>query len=177
MRVRSRQTAALALAAAMAVPVAGCGGGKKGQPISRAEASQIIARLQEAERRNDPLRCNDLQRDTIPALRTLVDNLPAGTDSDVKQTVSDGIDHLNDLVSQECNQQKVPTESTPTQPSVPTTTTPTESTPSTDTSTNTNTDTNTTPSNTNTNTNTTPSNTTPAPGGTPGPTDTNGGGN
>jgi hypothetical protein len=171
MTPRVRQPVVLALVAALLVPLAGCGGSdKKGDPIPRAQAALIVARLQEAKRRNDPLRCHDLQRDTIPALRDRVAALPASTDSDVKQTLSDGIDHLNDLVSQECTQQQTTTTDTNTQPSVPTTppttdTTPTTETTNTNTNTNTNTDTNTN-TNTDTNTNT---NTTPAPGGTPSP--------
>jgi hypothetical protein len=168
---RVRQALVLVAAAAIAaVLLAGCGGGKKGEDIPRAQAALIIGRLQEAERRNDPLRCHDLQQDTIPALHKQVDDLPSNVDSDITQTLSDGIDHLNDLVSQECNQKQITTETAPTQPSVPSTPSTTESTPSTDTNTNTNT--NTTPSNTNTNT--TPSNTNTNGGGTPGPTDTSG---
>jgi hypothetical protein len=174
---RVRQPAVLALVAALVAPIAGCGGSdKKGDPIPRAQAALIVARLQEAKRRNDPLRCHDLQRDTIPALRDRVAALPAGTDSDVKQTLSDGIDHLNDLVSQECTQQQTTPTDTNTQPSVPSTPSTTETTPSTQT-TNTNTQTNTnTNTNTDTNTNTGTS-TTPAPGGTPGPGNGNGNGN
>jgi hypothetical protein len=161
------------LAAAVLLPATGCGGDKKGDPIPTAQAALIVGRLDEAKRRNDPLRCHDLQRDTIPALRTQVENLPPSTDSDIKQTLTDGIDHLSDLVNQECTQQQTPTDTTTTETTTETTPSTTESTPSTETTntqTNTNTDTNT---NTNTNTNT---DTTPSPGGTPGPGGANSGG-
>ena len=164
---RVRQPVVLALTAALLLPVAGCGGSdKKGDPIARADAAQIVARLQEAKRRASPLRCNDLRRDTIPALTSQVNSLPSTVDADVRQTLSDGINHLNDLVNQECTQQRTPTQTTPTQTTTESTPSTTESTPSTET-TNTNTNTN-TDTNTNTNTNTTPPSTGPS-GGTPSP--------
>ncbi|MFL5910022.1 MAG: hypothetical protein ACJ768_05570 [Gaiellaceae bacterium] len=166
---RVRQPVVLALAAALLLPVAGCGSSdKKGDPIAKADADQIVARLQEAKRRASPLRCNDLRRDTIPALQDQVASLPTTVDADVRQTLSDGVNHLNDLVNQDCNQQQTTTQdTTPTQTTTDTTPTTTQTTPTntnTDTNTNTNTDTN-----TNTNTNTTPPNTDTSGGGTPSP--------
>jgi hypothetical protein len=169
MTIRLRHLIATALAIAVLVPLAGCGGGDKGKDIPRAQAAAIINRLREVERRNDPLRCQDLQQDSLPALQQQIDSLPADTDSDIKDTLTNGVDHLAELVSNECNQQQTQTDTGPTQPSTPSTPSTTTEAPPTTTETKPPTDTNTPPSNT------TPSNTTPSPGGTPGPTDTSGG--
>ncbi len=161
--MRKRWTARLLAALAVglvAFVVSGCGKDKQeeGPGIPRADASALINRLEEAKRRSDPFRCNDLRKDTIPALERQVQGLPDNVDADVRQTVEDGIAHLTDLVEQECqqSQQDTQTETTPSTPTeTQTTPTPTQTTP---------TPTQTTPTQT-TPTPTTPTPTTPGNGG------------
>lgn len=159
---RTRLTALVALVA-VAVPVAGCG--KSGPKIPKQKAAEIVLRLQQAEGRNSPLRCNDLKQDTIPTLQQLVRSLPSKTDKDIRDTLSEGIDNLRNLVAAECSTKQPPktptvTQTTQTQPSTTTqTTTPT----TTNTTPTTGTTTNTTPT-----TPTTPTTTSPSGGATPG---------
>src|SRR5204863_3223365 len=92
------------------------------------------------------------KHDSIPALRALIGALPPDTKSNIKNTLNDGVDHLNDLVSQECNARQNTTETQPSTTSTQTTqSTTTETTPTTNTEPKPNTNTN-----TNTNTTTTP---------------------
>ena len=149
--------------ALVALALAGCGKDKQAGPqIPRADAAALINRLQEAERRSEPLRCNDLRKDTVPALERQLQALPDNIDADVRSTLEDGIAHLRELVDQECEnaQPDTPTDTTPTTP------TETQTTPAP-------TQTQTTPPKT-TPAPTTPTPTTPAPetpggGGTPAP--------
>jgi predicted small lipoprotein YifL len=144
---------ALVVLVAVAAPVAGCG--KSGPKIPQRKADDIVAKLQEAQRRNSPLRCDDLKRDTIPVLQQQVRSLPSKTDKDIRDTLSEGIDNLRNLVAAECLakapkvKKPTTTESTQTQPTTSPTTSPTttDTTPTTDTTTNTTptTTTNTTP--------------------------------
>ena len=115
--------------AAGAIALAGCGGDDEGPQIPRAQASALINRLEEAQRRSEPFRCNDLRRDTIPALETQLRTLPANLDGDVRQTLEDGIAHLRELVEQECDgaqrerkrrRERERENTTPTTPTAPT---------------------------------------------------------
>jgi hypothetical protein len=114
-----------AAAVVAAVGVAGCGGSDKeeGAQIPRADAAALINRLQEAERRSDPFRCNDLRKDTLPALEREVQALPDNVDADVRSTVEDGVAHLSELVDQQCESDKQDTK-TDTTPTTPTETEP-----------------------------------------------------
>jgi hypothetical protein len=151
-----------------AFAVAGCGH-KQGSPIPASQAATIVARLNEAMRRSDARACHDLRVDTIPALQQDVSSLPPSVDSNIRATLSDGVNHLSDLVQQQCSSQTtttptttIPTQTTPTQ-TTPTQTIPTQTTPTQTTPTHTNTTpTRTTP--TNTTTTTSPGGGTPAPG-------------
>jgi cell division septation protein DedD len=135
---RARLIGAL-LVVAVALPLAGCG--SSGRKIPKQDSSDIIARLDEADRRSDPLRCDDLRKDTIPALEQQIAALPHKTSKDIRDTLQEGVDNLRNLVAAKCStQQEKPkepttTESTQTEPttteSAPPTTT--ETTPSTNT--------------------------------------------
>ncbi|MEA2404089.1 MAG: hypothetical protein QOE08_736 [Thermoleophilaceae bacterium] len=151
----ARTTRVLAAAVVATVAVTGCGSSndkKPGKPIPSANSAALINRLEEAKRRSDPFRCNDLRKDTIPALERDVQALPSTVDAGVRSTVEDGISHLSQLVDDQCasQQQNTQTNTTPTTPT-PTQTTPTP------------TQTQTTPPPT-TPTQTTPTPTTPTPG-------------
>ncbi|GAC1318988.1 MAG: hypothetical protein NVSMB25_09100 [Thermoleophilaceae bacterium] len=130
MTARPRATAACLLVAAA---LAGCGGSKAGAPIPRAAADDLAGRLTEARNRSNPLRCHDLQKDTIPTLEQDARNLPQSVDQKVRTTVSDGVAHLRDLVQQQCDaqrqqrlqQQQQQTTSTATPPPTPPPTTQT----------------------------------------------------
>jgi predicted small lipoprotein YifL len=138
---RRRLTALLVLVA-LAAPIAGCG--KSGPKIPKRKAADIVALLQEVERRNSPLRCDDLKTQSIPELQQKVRAL-GNVDKDIRDTLSEGIDNLRSLVAAEClaKQPKVksPTTdtTTQTQPTTTQTTTPTttQTTPTTGTTTNT----------------------------------------
>ena len=122
----------LAATALAALAFAGCGGEEEeGPQIPRGDASALINRLEEAQRRSDPFRCNDLRKDTLPALERQLAALPENVDPDVRSTVEDGIAHLSRLVDEECELgQQTETETTPTAPSeTPTTPPPTETEP------------------------------------------------
>jgi hypothetical protein len=119
MRAANTRVLAAAATALVVVAFAGCGGNeeKEGPQIPRAEAAALINRLEEAQRRSDPFRCNDLQKDTIPALERQLKALPDNVDADVRSTVEDGIAHLSQLVDEECaNNKETKTETTPTTP-------------------------------------------------------------
>jgi hypothetical protein len=92
---RLRLTALLILAVLAA---AGCG---EDEPkIPRDEAAELRAALLEAQRRLDPLRCGDLEQESLPKLEDRVAQLPE--DSDVRNTLEDGVDHLRTLIEAEC---------------------------------------------------------------------------
>ena len=170
--MRRRLTSLSACLVLVAVPLAGCG--KKEPGIPRSDASELIKLLQTAREQSDSLeKCDDL-RATIRDIRAKVRDLPSRTDSDVRDSLSNGVRNLSDSAASLCSEEKRPeTNTTPTVP-VPTETTPTETTPTETTPTET------TPPET-TPPETTPPETTPAPpvpttpgtGGTPG----NGNGN
>ena len=147
------------MAAALALPVAGCGKAKPKIPST--DAQHMIALLRQADARAVANACRGLQATTLPDLQVAVEQLPAKTDPDIRNTLRDGIANLRTLVTAQCaTQTPKPTPTTPstTAPPPSTTAPPTTNTapPTTNTNTNTtpNTNTNTTP---NPNTNTTPS--------------------
>lgn len=153
-----RTTAAVVTAAALALPVAGCGEDKK--QIPRGDARRLEAVLKTVQRQTDAKSCRAVEQ-TQASLERRVEALPSGVDGDVRSSLRDGVAHLRELVAGECTQAKKPkTESTETTTTEPTTTTESN----TDTSTDTTTDT-TTETNPDTNTDTTPQ-TTPDNGNT-----------
>jgi len=131
LRAMHIRTHGLALAAVVvgALVVTGCGH-KQGAPIPSANANDIVARLQEAQRRSDAHACHDLRTQTLPVLQQQVSSLPQNVDSNVRATLQDGISHLKDLVQQQCaTPTQTNTTPTATTPTIPTQTTPTQTTP------------------------------------------------
>jgi hypothetical protein len=149
------------------VALPGCGGsGDKGDPIPADQSDRMIANIQAADQYNSDGRCSRAHTKVRDA-KFVLGQVPTTVDKDVRQGIEDGLNHLDSLISSECEApQKTQTETTPTQ-TTETTTTPTETTPTETTQTET-TPTATTPTQT-TLTTTTPTTTTP--------TTTTGGGN
>jgi hypothetical protein len=154
----------LGIAAALALPIAGCG--KDKPKIPRDNARALVALLGTVQRQSDAHACVTVER-TISSLQTRVEALPSKTDPDIRASLRDGIAHLRTLVTAECATQKPKpkdqTTTTDTQSTDTTTGTTTDTTTGTSTSTSTDTSTQTTP--TTPSTQTTPS--TPPSGGTP----------
>jgi hypothetical protein len=151
----------------------GCGNSSKGDPIPANQADALVRAIQAADQYNADGRCQRAHTKVRDA-RFLLSRVPQGVDSDVKQGIGDGLDHLDSLISSECQQQQpTQTQTTPTQTettqteTTQTDTTPTETTPTqtqpTQTTLTTTTPTTTAPTQTGTGTDTTNGN-----GGTPG---------
>jgi TolA-binding protein len=147
-------TLLIACVALVAVALAGCG--EKPPGIPKRQADTLIKLLRQArEQADDPEKCDSLQS-TIRAVRARVERLPSKVDSDVRETLRNGVDNLASSAEQQCTETKTtPTTTTETTETVPTETTPTETTP-----------TETTPTET-TPTETTPTETTPTQPTTP----------
>jgi hypothetical protein len=131
------RVSALALVS-LALALPGCGGGDDGKTIPRRDARQLLALLNEAERRTQPpLVCGDLLvkdengTPTLTDLENHVRALPDGVDPDVRDALEESIVRLRQLVDQACAEketQTTPTETTPTE-TQPTQTQPTETQP------------------------------------------------
>jgi hypothetical protein len=172
-----RALATLAIAAA-GFAVAGCGK-DNGSPIPQKDADALVKKIEQARRQADGSACVTLLNSTLPGLETQAQNLPSSVGSDVRSTITDAVNHLRDLATQECNNKQNQTttdttSSTSTSDTTPSTsdstqsTSTSDSTPSTDTTQSTSTDSTqtTTPPTTDTNTDTggggvTPPTTTP----------------
>ena len=114
--------------------VAGCG--SSGPKIPQSNASELIARLQEAQQRSGGKPdCTGLNSDTIPSLEAGVSALPPKTSKDIRDTLREGIDNLKSLVQAKCSQQSTTSSSSSTTSSSSPTTTPTTTATSTTTST------------------------------------------
>jgi hypothetical protein len=150
------------------VALSGCGGGSKGKPIPSDQADRMNRAIQAADQYSADGRCTRAHTKVRDA-KFLLSQVPTSVDSDVRQGISDGLDHLDSLISSECQTpQNTQTDTTPTN----TDTTPTDTqTQTTETQT---TPTETTPPTQTTLTQTTPTDTTPTTTGTT-PTTTNGG--
>jgi thioester reductase-like protein len=150
--------AALLCGALLLLP--GCGSSDKGKPIPAAQADSLTRNIQAADQYNSDGRCQRAHTKVRDA-RFVLSQVPESVDADVRKGISDGLAHLDSLISSECEQQQN-TQTTPTQTTQTETTqsetksTPTETTPTqTDTTLTTTTPTTTTP------TTTTPTTTTP----------------
>jgi hypothetical protein len=143
----------LVIAAALGV---GCGADEETKPsIPADQASELLARLSEVERRFDVGggACEDITNDSQPAVDSILASLPSSVDSDVRGAVTESFDRLFELTAEDCKDEQetttptetetvttetettettetTPTETTPTE-TVPTETTPTETTPTT----------------------------------------------
>jgi hypothetical protein len=149
------RTTALALLAALALLVAGCGSdSSKGKPIPASLATTLEHRLDviQSQFSQGGGACTDILDKTRPVVEADLQRLPSSVDPKVRDALRQSFDHLFQLTQSQC-QDHTNTDTTPTD----TNTTPTDTnTTPTDTKT-TPTDTNTTP----TDTNTTPQNVPP----------------
>ena len=114
---------------ALAALAAGCGGDDEPK-IPRSDAATLRNDLLEAKRRLRPLRCDDLETKSFPKLERRVAELPE--DSDVRDTLEDGLDHLRSLVEAECAARREEREETTTTTEPETTTTEPETTTTTE---------------------------------------------
>jgi cell division septation protein DedD len=110
---------ALVIAAAT-VLAAGCGGDDEAK-IPRADAAELRAALLEAKRRLAPLRCGDLDEDSLPKLEARAAQLPEG---DLRDSVEEGIEHLRSLIEAECAARQEEEPDTTTETTEPDTTEP-----------------------------------------------------
>jgi hypothetical protein len=167
--------AALSCGALLLLP--GCGDDSKGKPIPAAQADSLIKNIQAADQYSADGACGRA-RTKVRDAKFVLGQVPQSVDADVLKGISDGLDHLNSLISDQCERpQKTQTDTTPTETqttvtetqTTPTETTPTETQPTqTETTLTGTTPTETTPTQTNTTTTT-------GTGGTP-PGQANGGG-
>jgi hypothetical protein len=134
---------------------AGCGADEETKPsIPAANASELLARLDEVDRRFDVGggACDDITNDSQPAVESILASLPSSVDSDVRSALTESFDRLFELTAEDCKGEQetttptetetvttetetttsetTQTETTPTE-TVPTETTPTETTPTT----------------------------------------------
>jgi len=113
----------------------GCGSSDEGDPIPASIRDQLDVRLDEAERRLDegsPGACQDITRDTQPAVEQTLDQVPDGVDPDVRNALNEGFARLWELVDERCGElegQQTETEPTTTEETTPPETTETETTP------------------------------------------------
>jgi hypothetical protein len=144
--------AALLCGALLLLP--GCGDDKKGKPIPAEQADSLIKNIQAADQYSADGRCARAQTKVRDA-KFVLSQVPQSVDADVRQGISDGLNHMSSLIQNECERpQNTQTATTPTETQTTVTetqTTPTETTP---------TETQTTPTQT-TLTGTTPTETTP----------------
>jgi hypothetical protein len=137
------------------LPLPGCGGGgSNGKPIPADQANSLIKNIQAADQYSADGSCGRAHTKVRDA-KFVLSHVPDNVDPDVRKGVSDGLNHLDSLISGECERpQNTQTDTTPTETQTTVTetqTTPTETTP---------TETQTTPTQT-TLTGTTPTDTTP----------------
>ncbi len=171
---RSRHLLAVtAMAAALAV--SGCGGSNEptGAKLPKGSVAQLNQRLDEIQRRYDdaqkndnPGACEDIQKDSFPEVKKILDALPEDVDGQLRDATEESFARLQQLTDDGCQSiEPSQTETTPPE-TTPPETTPPETTP-----------TETTPPET-TPTETTPPKTTPQDGGNGGsnPGDSGGGG-
>jgi hypothetical protein len=115
LHARARRGAVAAvLAVGVALVVAACGQ-DEGRPIPATAARDIVARLDEVERRVAANACNDVRSDSLPALEQQVAGLPKGVDPNVRSTLENGLGRLTELVEAECvePQTQPPVDTTP----------------------------------------------------------------
>ena len=136
--------------------LSGCGG--EGEPLSTETAARLQRDLDGVAAAVSSERCGAAQTQ-LERLERDAGNVDDAVDGDVRQTIQDGVDHLGELVDQECEEissRREETTTTTTEPETTTSTTTTEpETTTTTTTTEPETTTTTTPE---------PAPTTPAPG-------------
>ena len=124
----------LAILAALALLGVGCGKDEeKGTPIPSAQASELQRQLDSINGRFDfgDGACNDIQKDNVPTVDQILNQIPQSVDRDVRNALRDSFERLFQLTASQCDEEKgqdttpTETETTPTQ----TETTPTETQP------------------------------------------------
>jgi hypothetical protein len=128
-------TLTAALLAALAL---GACGKDEGDPIPAGNAEALIRGLETAERQAEQGNCVTLRETTIPVLAQRARKLPSSVGSDTRTTIEDGIAHLQELATDQCNrkqEQQPETTSETTTPSTTTEETTTEETTTSDTTT------------------------------------------
>ena len=124
------RTTALALLAALALAVAGCGkDSEKGNPIPSANVTELQKQLDAIESRfeHGDGACADITNDSEPAVSRALDPIPSSVDRKVRRSLRESVAQLFRLTADQCDATQ--TDTTETQPD----TTPTE--PQTDTQT------------------------------------------
>jgi cell division protein FtsN len=130
----------------------GCGSSDNGNPIPSDTANRLIRNIQAADSYSQQGRC-DRAHTKVRDARFVLTQVPSSVDVKVRQGIGDGLQHLDSLITSECQTptqtqtqtQTTATQTTPTQTqttqtetsqtqTTPTETTPTQTTP-TDTST------------------------------------------
>ena len=120
-------------AAAVCLPVAGCGDADEGDPIPAGKAQDLSSQLDSVQSNVSKGLCDEATT-AVDQARSTVDSLNQdGVGEDVQDALGDGVDNLDDLVRQDCQPEEEATtvpETTPTETeTTPTETTPTETTP------------------------------------------------
>jgi hypothetical protein len=141
--IRSRHLL-LALLAAAALAVAGCGGSDEpeGAKLPPSSVTELTQRLNEIQRRYDDAKqndnqgaCDDIQQDSFAAVSRTIDALPEDVDGKLRDAVTESFANLQQLTDEGCQDvgtetstETTPTETTPPE-TVPPETTPTQTTP------------------------------------------------
>ena len=115
----------LAAAAACVLAVAGCGSSDEpeGEKLPQSTVSQLNVRLDEIQRRYDaaqqdnlPGACEDIQNDSFPAVKRLIDGLPEDVDGQLRDATEESFARLQQLVDDGCQDiTPTETETTPTE--------------------------------------------------------------
>ena len=121
------RSTALALLAALALAVAGCGSdSEKGNPIPSGNVTELQKQLDAIEARfnHGDGACADITNDSEPAVAQALDQIPSSVDREVRDSLRQSFEHLFRLTADQCD-------STPTDTNTETETTPTETQPET----------------------------------------------
>lgn len=101
-----RSRLALALVAVLAL--AGCGGSDRGGPLAPADAAYLLSRLDRVDRLVAKGECKLVRRRSLAQLSDRVTNLSPDVDGAVRDTLSDGVSRLEELVATDCKQKPKP---------------------------------------------------------------------
>jgi hypothetical protein len=105
--------AALLCGALLFLP--GCGNSDSGAKIPGGQADSLVRNIQAADQYNADGRCARAHTKVRDA-RFVLSQIPQSVDSDVRQGIADGLNHLDQLIASECEQrQPTQTETTPSQ--------------------------------------------------------------
>ena len=101
-----------------ALVAAGCGSDdEEGEPIPAGQAQALLDQLELVEDRSDRGICGGANTQ-VDELEAKVEALPEDVDADVRSALEEGLDHLRDLVNDECdeNREEPETDTTETEP-------------------------------------------------------------